>query len=83
MVLCVDEKTSLQPRPRKAATLPAQPGLPVRLEHEYERKVHSTCLRLLTLAQALSGVRPLSASDKRSLLPSWSTLSEKFPSLSR
>lgn len=38
MVLCVDEKTSLQPRPRKAATLPAQPGLPVRLEHEYERK---------------------------------------------
>lgn len=38
MVLCVDEKTSLQPRPRKAATLPAQPGLPVRVEHEYERK---------------------------------------------
>ena len=26
------------PRPRKAATLPAQPGLPVRVEHEYERK---------------------------------------------
>jgi transposase len=38
MVLCVDEKTSLQPRPRKSATLPAQPGLPVRVEHEYERK---------------------------------------------
>jgi transposase len=38
MVLCVDEKTSLQPRTRKAATLPAQPGLPVRVEHEYERK---------------------------------------------
>jgi transposase len=38
MVLCVDEKTSLQPRPRKAETLPAQPGQPVRVEHEYTRK---------------------------------------------
>jgi transposase len=38
VVLCVDEKTSLQPRTRKSATLPAQPGQPVRVEHEYERK---------------------------------------------
>jgi transposase len=38
MVLCVDEKTSLQPRPRQSPTLPAQPGLPVRVEHEYERQ---------------------------------------------
>jgi transposase len=38
MVLCVDEKTSLQPRTRKSPTLPAAPGLPVRVEHEYERK---------------------------------------------
>ena len=38
MVLCVDEKTNLQPRPRKALTLPAKPELPVRVEHEYERK---------------------------------------------
>jgi len=38
MVLCVDEKTNLQPRPRKAKTLPAKPELPVRVEHEYERK---------------------------------------------
>jgi transposase len=37
MVLCVDEKTSLQPRTRKAPTLAAQPGLPVRVEHEYTR----------------------------------------------
>ena len=38
-VLCLDEKTSLQPRPRTFATRPAQPGLiPVRIEHEYERK---------------------------------------------
>jgi transposase len=38
VVLCVDEKTSLQPRPRKAETLPAQPGQPIRVEHEYTRK---------------------------------------------
>jgi transposase len=37
-VLCVDEKTSLQPRPRKAPTWAAQPGRPVRVEHEYTRK---------------------------------------------
>lgn len=37
-VLCVDEKTSLQPRTRLAPTLPAQPDQPVRVEHEYQRK---------------------------------------------
>jgi transposase len=38
MVLSVDEKTSLQPRPRPAPTRPAQPGnLPHRHEHEYTR----------------------------------------------
>ncbi len=37
-VLCVDEKTSLQPRTRVSPTLPARPDLPVRVEHEYERK---------------------------------------------
>ena len=36
--VCVDEKTSLQPRTRKAPTLAAQPGQPVRVEHEYARK---------------------------------------------
>lgn len=38
MVVCVDEKTSLQPRTRKSPTLPAKPDQPVRVEHEYERK---------------------------------------------
>jgi len=38
VVICADEKTSLQPRTRLAPTLPAQPGVPVRVEHEYERK---------------------------------------------
>lgn len=37
LVLCQDEKTSLQPRPRKSATLPAGPDQPVRVEHEYGR----------------------------------------------
>lgn len=38
-VFCVDEKTSLQPRTRTTATLPAKPAnIPVRLEHEYKRK---------------------------------------------
>jgi transposase len=36
-VLCLDEMTSLQPRPRKSPTLPACPELPVRVEHEYQR----------------------------------------------
>jgi transposase len=38
LVLSVDEKTSLQPRPRLAPTLPAQPHhLPNRFEHAYTR----------------------------------------------
>jgi transposase len=37
VVLCADEKTSLQPRPRKSPTLAAQPERPVRVEHEYGR----------------------------------------------
>ena len=38
MVLCVDEKTGLQPRTRLSPTLPALPGRPVRVEHEYRRQ---------------------------------------------
>ena len=37
VVLCADEKTNLQPRTRLAPTHPAQPGRPVRVEHEYCR----------------------------------------------
>ncbi len=37
MVLCVDEKTNLQPRPRKSPTLAARRDRPVRVEHEYGR----------------------------------------------
>jgi transposase len=37
VVLSADEKTSLQPRPRKSCTLPARSGKRVRVEHEYTR----------------------------------------------
>ena len=33
-----DEKPRIQPRQRVSPTLPAKPGLPVRVEHEYKRK---------------------------------------------
>lgn len=37
MVLCVDEKTSLQPRTRLQPTRAPAPGRPARVEHEYRR----------------------------------------------
>ena len=38
IVVSIDEKTSLQPRPRLSATKPAQPGgVPNLVEHEYRR----------------------------------------------
>jgi transposase len=37
MVLCVEEKPALQPRPRVHATRPARPGRPNQVEHEYRR----------------------------------------------
>jgi transposase len=37
VVLCVDEMTSLQPRPRKAPTLATRKDRPTRVEHEYGR----------------------------------------------
>ena len=37
VVLSLDEMTSLQPRPRRVGTRPAQPGRPVQVEHEYRR----------------------------------------------
>jgi len=37
VVLCVDEMTNLQPRPRKAPTLATQKDQPTRVEHEYGR----------------------------------------------
>lgn len=37
VVLSLDEMTSLQPRPRRIPTRPAQPGRPLQIEHEYRR----------------------------------------------
>jgi hypothetical protein len=37
VMLSLDEMTSLQPRPRRVSTRPAQPGRPVQVEHEYRR----------------------------------------------
>jgi transposase len=37
VVLCVDEMTSLQPRPRKSKTLATKADRPTRVEHEYGR----------------------------------------------
>jgi hypothetical protein len=37
IVLSIDEKTSIQPRPRLAPTTAAKPGKSVRIEHEYKR----------------------------------------------
>jgi transposase len=37
VVLSLDEKTSLQPRPRRAPTRPVRPGRPQQIEHEYRR----------------------------------------------
>ena len=37
VVLSLDEKTSLQPRPRRVPTRPARPGVPLHVEHEYGR----------------------------------------------
>jgi transposase len=36
-VICADEHTSLQPRPRLHPTRPARPGQPTQVEHEYKR----------------------------------------------
>ena len=36
-VISADEKTSIQARSRKHPSLPTQPGVPMRIEHEYKR----------------------------------------------
>ena len=68
-VLSADEKTSIQARCRKAASLPAQPGQPMKVEHEYERlgawaylaalDVHQA--KLFGRCEAKTGIAPLIA----------------------
>lgn len=53
LVLCFDEKTSIQPRPRTSPSQAAAPGRPVRMEAEYER---AGALNLLAFFDTRSGV---------------------------
>jgi hypothetical protein len=63
VVLSVDEKTNLQPRPRLAPTRPVAPGQPVRLEHEYRR---TGALNLLAAFDTRTGrVYAVTAERKR------------------
>lgn len=65
-VLSTDEKTSIQARRRLHETLPPRPGLPMKVEHEYERKgawaylaawdVHRA--KLFGRCEAKSGIGP-------------------------
>lgn len=63
VILSLDEMTSLQPRPRRVPTRPAQPGRPVQVEHEYKR---AGAVNLLAAFDTRSGrVYGLTARRKR------------------
>lgn len=65
-VISADEKTSIQARSRKHTSLPVESGLPMRVEHEYQRKgalcylatwdVHRA--RIFGRCEAKSGIVP-------------------------
>jgi hypothetical protein len=64
-VICADEITNLQPRPRLSLTLPALPEWPVRVESEYKR---CGALNLLTAFDTRSGqVFGVTAERKRQI----------------
>ena len=64
-VWCLDERTRLQPRPRKSLTLPARPDCPVRVEQEYQR---CGALNLLAAFDTRSGhVVGVAAQRKRQI----------------
>lgn len=63
VVLSLDEKTSLQPRPRTAPTRPTVPGQPTQVEHEYRR---NGALNLIAAFDTRTGkVYGITASRKR------------------
>lgn len=63
VVLSLDEKTSLQPRPRTAPTRPTCPGQPTQVEHEYRR---NGALNLIAAFDTRTGkVYGITASRKR------------------
>jgi len=63
--MCIDEKCLAI---HAAQASPAQPRLPVRVEHEYQRKGALNLFAAFDTRTAKSGDRHMSASDKRSLL---------------
>lgn len=67
-VLCADEHTRLQPRPRLAPTRACRPGQPTQGEQEYRRCGAVNLLAALDTKAATSGARSPSASVRSSLL---------------
>jgi transposase len=79
-VLCLDEKTSLQPRPRLTPTRPPLPKLPTRVEHEYKR---AGALHLFAAFDTRTGkVTALTAVRKRQVefIALLTQLDEQLPS---
>src|SRR6266699_2675794 len=64
MVFCIAEKTNPQSRSRLASTLPARPGQPLRVEHEYKRAGRCICLPPLIPAPGRSMREPRVANDR-------------------
>jgi hypothetical protein len=71
-VISADEKTSIQARRRKHATLPAAPSCPVLVEHEYDRcgAWRTWPLSTFIMPASLAVAKPLRAS--RPLIVWWS-----------
>jgi len=83
VVFCLDEKTSIQPRPRGVPTRPARPGnLPNLVEHEYRRagalhlfaafdigsgRVRALCVRQRRQAEFIAFLEQLDAGTPRSV----------------
>jgi transposase len=70
-VLCADEKTSLQPRTRKAKTLPSEPGKAVRVESEYDRKGALNLFAAFDTEPARCITAPRSANGNLTSFPCW------------
>jgi transposase len=70
IVLSVDEKTSLQPRPRICATKPAKPGnKPNLVEHEYKRDGALNLFAAFNTRQAKSSAATSAERGKRNSSP--------------
>jgi hypothetical protein len=73
-VLSADEKTSIQARHRCHATYPAQPNLPMKVEHEYERCGSWAYIAALDVHH----VKLFGLCDKKSSIAAFDLLVEQF-----